>query len=788
MYPSFSRNNIAADHANDADESSDIQMEGLSLDLSVLDDYYEELNASDISVENLFNDLCDIGLLNALDDIPIVKEGPIVENNTETKHSDELPTSRGVKRGHDDIEDVQDVKKGSNIEECDIAANFYMLEQLPSTSQQHYTCNNLKCTDISVNESSDGLQSCLKCVAPKKLKMKTNYNFVDILHKKLTVSIYEIVIEKIEIDERNLLKDNIIKEFGDKIKRKGFKTVDMDISRTYSKMRKYVLDKVSPYLNKIIQAADIVITPGMSILNIKQQITSNKIFFDKLRECCMEITKNINQTCKKKFLSHIQSHIYFGSGNIIDTNIVKISNKRKDNFSRLSKFLIMDAVLNLPLRMKSEIDKLSLVDVSRGLFASLHGVSITKSFMRDVVKIYTDGISMRENRCLKIDYPYIKTKLEESAKLHVVLFDDKTFSLNKSAIKIMIKYLLIDMTSIYFKKKFEFPTENNVSDFYTSEQLPSTINIDNHLQLNERLVMPKGLMPVSKFYKWADIRSTKITSSIYELAIEDITIDEKNLLKNSILEEFDNLINVKGFDKSAIDISLTYLNISKYILLNISPYIANIMRVADLVITPGMSITSIKHKCISNDAFFDKLHEYCKEIAKNINQNWNEKRLSMIQTYVYFGSGKHINTNIYNIARAKRDRISMLLKYLVIDDINHLSRNIRSKIINFKQSDILKGIFTTMHGIYVTKSFMRDVVEIYTNDILAAENKYLKVDYSFIREKLEELVRPSVVLIEGTTLSPNKYTIESIVDYLLSDMAVASVDTSYNFPINNSSD
>ncbi|WP_092343188.1 hypothetical protein [Candidatus Ichthyocystis sparus] len=57
----------------------------------------------------------------------------------------------------------------------------------------------------------------------------------------------------------------------------------------------------------------------------------------------------------------------------------------------------------------------------------------------------------------------------------------------------------------------------------------------------------------------------------------------------------DEILRKFNIDKSSINLSVTYSNVRNYISDKIHPYLDNIIRVTDILISPGMSISYIKH-------------------------------------------------------------------------------------------------------------------------------------------------------------------------------------------------
>ncbi|WP_092343587.1 MULTISPECIES: hypothetical protein [Candidatus Ichthyocystis] len=640
------------------------------------------------------------------------------------------------------------------------------IEQISTlvTKQSHLTSK----FDISSNEQQINSKDCVEQhVIPEQLAVVSDlYNYANIFNTKLVTSIYEIAIEKIDVDEENMLKNTILKEFNNEIKTSGLTKSRINISKTYSNIRKYIIDKISPYINEIIRTADICITPGMSILGIYVKCISNKTFFDKLRECCKKTSRKIRATQQEEFLHIIQNHINFSAGQNLDANIEEIDTGRKNKLSSIIKSMIVDNIINLPQKIKCVIENFSTIDVLKGLFTQLHGAYVTKSFMRTVVEIYNNDKSPMKNKSINIEDPYIKEKLEKSLQNSVILVNNKmVLSPNKSTVSLIINNLLLDIysNSNTFTTKSNSLAENVVN--------PKTVKQHNSTPQNcTRYILPEELKIMPITYKCSNICYAELRTSIYEYAIEKIDVDEKKLFEQAMLEELGDKFKRKGLNKSHIDITRTCSNIRKYISNKISPCINCIIRTENINLTPGMSISDIHRECISNHAFFDKLFKCCKEIEKDLEVVPHKDFLCIAQRKVDIDQHNSLFIDMTRLAISKKERLTKLLKILIIDTIRNLPNSIKSVIEKLGQGDISKYMFVNIHGILVTKSFIRNVIDIRTADKLMVENKSLKISKSDIITKLEELVDKSFILYEEKLFLPNKYTAIMMANYLLLDI------------------
>lgn len=653
---------------------------------------------------------------------------------------------------------------------------------------------------------------------PEELKpLLTAYSTTNICSSRLTMSIYEEAIKSIEVDEKKLLRNAILKTFSNLIEYKNFDKSLMDISYTYSHIRGYVLNKVSLHINNIILTKDIIITPGMNVVDIKNKCISNHEFFDALQESCKEIATSLDKIKDEEFLPIIQSRITFGPDNNFITNLKKISLSRKRKLSRSSKISVISNVLDLPQKIKNTIEKLEPVNIFEGTFTLFHGGYASKSLIRNALNIYTNYKLIAEEQSLAANDSLIKEKLEEECRKSVMRIGEKALSLNAFTIKLMAKYLLLDMNKLTPKKRSALIIENKLR-YLLNEKHPTHLtenkepvevkedkqdtNIEelvNHHQhgtekeenSHQNLlvgIMPEQLELISTRYKYMDIYSEKLTTSIYERAVKKIDFDKEKLFKNIILEEFKNIIELNGFNRQLADVSCTYSKMLKYILSKVSPIINDIIASNDIYITPEMSISEIKCRCISNKDFFDKLQEYCIKISKNINNNTkHDNFLTIIQNHVNFGLGESLWTNLKSLSTAKRNKLTMLTKRLIVEAIYNLPDNIISEIEKFTLIDVSHGMFSNIHGAYLPKSFIRNITKNYTVDKiyeLAIKIKSEKIYYSKVKVELEELMQKyvyksaqtSVILIGEITYPLSKALVKLISSFLAKDIVKSSFD------------
>lgn len=359
-----------------------------------------------------------------------------------------------------------------------------------------------------------------------------------------------------------------------------------------------------------------------------------------------------------------------------------------------------------------------------------------------------------------------------------------------------VQYLTIDLTqldlvhtaSLNFVNKDVSP---NLYDFTSPDQcLPSgsKICLEHVLtrdpQLENELtsrnyskhVMPEELRLMTPLHYYNDICSAELTTSIYEYAIKEISIDERRVFRNSILKELEIYIKDKDIDLSEINFFTTYINIRKYISEKVSPHINDIIRTMDVLITPGMPISSIKYAYISNYAFFDELCKRCKDIVKTIDKIDHKEFYNIFQSRITLGHRGILR--FVNMETSEKNIISQLSKNLIMNTISDLPQKIICVIKEFELAKVSHCVFSIIHDVLVPKSLIANIkciLHSIKEEIVA--DKPLRSNFDDYRKlfdkylaKLEEKIRNSVVLHGETALLPNKYTIELMAKYLLLDI------------------
>lgn len=621
----------------------------------------------------------------------------------------------------------------------------------------------------SINQQKYTPDTTKQRVMKKEITLRS-YHRNDLYYTEFNASIYKDAIRRINIDNDGLFRKTILKELDSTLREKGLTKLFADFFDTYSNVRKYISDIIFPFLSDIIPNADVLITPGMSISDMKFSCMSNKIFFEKLTKKCEKIIGDIRAAPDDSLLHVFQSYINFSYE--ISENM---KNKKFRLFPKRIKFipalkiLIIDTLFGLTRSIIREIDKFDQNDIVRGLFSDIHGVFISKSLIRDINSSFD---SSSRNKFINNDFNdnlkllnNLFEKLSSLVRKRCVFHEGGVFFLSEHTVEQLSRYLLSDIYGIpsRFHKELKLSElnsiaeQNNSDDYYKTEQISTVSGIVNTEQLEKRFSVGS--------YHRNNLRSKVFIESIYEDAIKKIDVDTKGSFENSVIEELANNIISKGFIKSSINLSLTYSNVRKYILDKISPHINDIITAADILVSVGMSISDMKSSCISNKIFFEKMNKNCEEITEIIRDIPEGTFSNMIQSNVRFGSDGHLNIV------HKRSKFSSKIKELIIETIFNLSNSIIHEISKFKQSEIVKGLFSYTHGMFISKSLIRNINSFYYYNRLPSSNfdDHWDLLNSFF-EKVLNMVKKSCILFEGRLFLPDMHTAKILSKYFLSDM------------------
>ncbi|WP_176695782.1 hypothetical protein, partial [Candidatus Ichthyocystis sparus] len=568
--------------------------------------------------------------------------------------------------------------------------------------------------------------------------MEDSYRISNLMNMSgLTLSIYGYAVKKMELRNKRVFEESMLQEFGiNEIP----DNANIRLSTTYSKVIDYIADKVYPYIMHVSSTEDVSIKPGMSVSEIHNAYISNDAFFEKIQKSCSIVEKELRKTNHELIFPIIPSSINF-NGRRLYTKITTGSEKRKNKFASILIDFMSYNIENLPQIMKDEITNLTGAHIISNVFAQLHGAYVPKSFARKIEKISIACKLMSERNQLRLDL--IEKKLKSAVdKSLTVVHKERIFFPNKNTKMLMANHLILDIRkSLINDSTCHGPWIEEATNSSTSAQN------SNHV--------------------YQDLKSPMMTRSIYEWATEKINIEEDTSLLGYITTEFKNeVVEQDDCSQSLINLSTVYSKIIDLIYEKTSQHIDSIMRVCDISITPSMSISDIKRKCINNYIFFCNLHEYCKEIASDISKAPCENFINILKP------NNKIEIGI-NVDSEGEIKILQKLKCFIIDIMLDLPHKIIATIDRLGPSDISEAVFTQYHGIKVTKSFIRNAIEIYEEIVREIRtNQHLKFD-DIIREQNDRLgciIRNSPVLVKETALLPDGYTIELILNGMVLDM------------------
>lgn len=658
----------------------------------------------------------------------------------------------------------------------------------------------------------------LPCYAVKKeLKLKS-YRRNYLSRSEFTTTIYKDAIKSIVVDADNLFNKAVLEKIRtnylkNKIKYLVKSKLSIDLSRTYSNVRKYILKKLYPFLDDIILTLDVPITPGMSVSELRHNCLSNKIFFEKLSKNCRKIAEDVRMSTYDS-LSHVfQYSISFYSNDSTNSTCEKINfSPLKKKFLPELKILVMNTIFNLPDSIVSEIKKFDRNNILNSFFLKMHGILISKSLIRNLELLFNSNKNKFINGGSDDDLDLFNDLLKKIGELVKTsyIFDEVVFFPDKPTLEKLSKYLLSDIygvssrfhnklslfnekaderqvsndnnynksseTNIYVKEKYQLselsnikksdPVTSNIadkeieiSDKYKHSKIVEKSPIKNSSQLEGGVISRR--FNLSAYHK-INLFSTKNTVSIYEKVIEVICIDDEETFKNSVLKELNGDIIGKGFIKSSIDVSLAHSNIRKYVLNKVSPYINDIITTTDILITPDMSIHDMKLKCISNNFFFERLREICEKLVRDAHLIPETTFSNIIPTHINFGSSGRISI------RRKKNKFYSEVKSLVMKTISNLPDNIINEIKNVKEGEIIRGLFSKIHGAFLSKSLVRNIKLMFDSNKIQSKGNFDLFDKLLI--KILNLVKTSLIFHEGKLVFPDIYEAKTISKYLLSDM------------------
>ncbi|CUT18273.1 MULTISPECIES: hypothetical protein [Candidatus Ichthyocystis] len=588
--------------------------------------------------------------------------------------------------------------------------------------------------DKSLSKSPTSRMLCFDQYMDNKNVIKKNivlnsYTRSTLWHKKSnSMMVYLDVIKKIDIDPNGLLRNSVLEKMSNNIKKK-YLVKSVDISATYSNIRKYALDRVSSMINEDIAGLDITITPGMSISDLRSSCISNNNFFRKLQECCEKITENI-KLAPENFLSHIfQSCVIVHVDNLLDptNNKIKLYHKKDELIPKL-KELILNTISNLPNSIICEIEKLDQNNIVNSLFSKIHGVLVSKSLIKNLILFFNSNKNIFINIKFADNLNQFNELLDKIVNIvrTYCIFHEGVFLPDESTSKQLSRYLLSDMCglSTNFHKKFKLSVQN-VSAFQESvDNIRLESNYTNNSVTNESAKKEPDVTNTELILCQKSKRNSVFAPSlnIYELAASTIDINKgdfdesfmDNLKRYPLMKEY---FNKK--EKVNIDLSTTHSHVKNYISETLYDFVKKIEKKIEPL--PGMTIEELRLAHISNEEFFDKLHKFCFEVINSIKNCSDTMLIDLMQRNVYLETETEAEAvKVVKINKKIKISFREQIENLLIRNISNASEIIVSAIKLIPDSKIIEGYFSHFHNIYIyNKSLLR-----------------LKSAFNFVQEKV----------------------------------------------------
>lgn len=540
----------------------------------------------------------------------------------------------------------------------------------------------------------------------KVLKLR-KYRRNNLRSAEFIASIYEDAIKKIDIDGNVLFKNSVLEEIGDYISNKGFTKPSIDLSLTYSNVRKYILDNVSPCINDIITTADVLIASGMTIPDIHYNCMSNKFFFEKLHASCKKIVESISSISDFYFLNMIQSHLYFDSNDHV--SIVC----KKNKLCSKAKDLVMDTIYNLPHSIMCKIESFDQIEIANGIFSDVHGVSIPKSLIRNLNLF--PNYSKNELRNGNFDNNLnllnkLLAKVRDLLKQSCILHEWQVIFMDESLVEPLSKYLLSDMygVPVGLHKKLNPSIENTVKSYELGDEVD--LGVANHIKgavncrsVDRYLPLPEKSVLVPRMNSRWD-PSFITSSNIYELAVSMISIDKGDFEDCCLVKIKDKrLVNLldKG-SKVNLNFSVTYDRVRGYILEVFLPFLKKIEEETKVrvKINHETTLEDIESAYILNREFFTRLRKFCSGVISRI-INYEGNALGDMMQYVVHLETETKERHKLVIRKDGKFPFGQYIARLLVKNISTIPERIVSTIKLLPRSKLVEGHFSPFYNMYV---------------------------------------------------------------------------------------
>ncbi|CUT18279.1 hypothetical protein Ark11_1481 [Candidatus Ichthyocystis hellenicum] len=732
----------------------------------------------------------------------------IIDNEESHIFAEEIITALDFKKGQNHsasckvpVQPIIKKKLVIKLYRYDIKQSMYTKKVCTTSSLtpiEQITEKNTSIGDETPSISTNLRRAELKLIPPQENTIKKNislklYTRSNLWHTKTNLGVlYRDAVKKISIDNDGLFKNTVLEKIGIITKRRGLLKSSINLSPTYSNIRKFALDKIYSLFDDSAIDSGMLITPGISISDIRSTLISNNIFFKKLQKYCKKISEDVLATPDSCFSHIFQSYANFNLKYCSNTNNIKIKlSPKKNKFLPALKELIIDTMSNLPKSIVLEIEKLDQINIVNALFVDVHGALVSKSLIKNLNLLFNSNKNKFANKKFDDNLSLFNDLLEKIVNMvrASCIFYEGIFLPDEPTAEKLSRYLLSDMYSLpsKFNKKIKFPAQNTlkidnfildsnneksvsdikakkmeINDDHDYDQIATTSVTSNIDQSEQRKMIKEFIL---KSYCKANLFSAENTSNIYEDATKKIIIDNNCLFKNKVLEEFGTYITSRGITKSSINLSKTYSNVRKYILDKFTPFINDAITTTDVLITPGMHLSDLSYNLVSNGALFERLSKNCEEIVKSIHLIPNNYFLSIIQSYIYFNPTERL------LITKKKKKLCLEVKLIIVETISNLTNNIIHELKKFKPNEVVDGLFANIHGVYLPKSLIRKLRLIFNSNNLPVKKS--KPDLNSINNLLMKVVSEveiCPILHEGKIFSLGKSTAKILSKYLLSDM------------------
>lgn len=159
----------------------------------------------------------------------------------------------------------------------------------------------------------------------------------------------------------------------------------INLSRTYSDVREYMISKITPIVLDISAYAGMKISSGMSMEDIRHNLLFNEYFFSSLSESCEKLGTDIVSTNLPAPVNiQTQARIVLGH-DYIEVTISKYIDS--EDLQKITKEMLARCVSDLPSKIYCEIKNVSAHTLRKWLFSNCHGIHVSNLFLGNISNI-----------------------------------------------------------------------------------------------------------------------------------------------------------------------------------------------------------------------------------------------------------------------------------------------------------------------------------------------------------------------------------------------------------------